>query len=168
MLRNLERDAEDMSRTAHQREVVDLRAAGLNPILSGTGGSGAAQPSGAMATQIDELTPAVNTGLAVRRLQQELKNMSAVEKKTKKEADLVTQHHDESETREFFMNKQNMKIDQEIKNLQTLNIGQQSENVGRGVEANLYDQTYGWLLKMAEKFGLNVSSAKSLIPKRKR
>lgn len=39
-----------MSNTAHQREIKDLQAAGLNPVLSASGGNGAAVTSGASAS----------------------------------------------------------------------------------------------------------------------
>lgn len=79
------------AQNAHQWEVADLRAAGLNPILSATGGNGANLPSVAVAQNANSETPNIIGMMSalqgIRNQEQQEKVLKAQERLLQTQAD---------------------------------------------------------------------------------
>lgn len=147
---------ERLSRTAHQRQVADMEAAGLNPILSARYG-GASTPGGSMATQMSELGPAVSSALSARQNMAQVSLLKA-QKSREKSAELLNdQHRYESSRRENVLRYEEKQKDLETRVVEAYLHG--DLDAGR-----LWSSSAGDLVRKSELAGRGLEPLRRLIP----
>lgn len=157
----------NLSGNAIQRQVNDLRMAGINPVLAARYG-GASTPSGAVAGQQDVITPAIASAMQVKQAE------SHIEKQDKEKALLSQQESNAKQVGNNLKQQENQIIAQtqdnlasayekatrgDLNNEQILNTALSRERLGQEVkkmeillkglktEGEIDDSTYGKVIR---------------------
>lgn len=118
---------ERMSSTAHQREVKDMIAAGINPALSVMGGHGATSPVGTSFTPENPVR-----GIAGTILQSQLQQAQTRQINANASSALANARLMDAQTEKEKENKNNIIVDTDLKKYQINSAKAESEMYGKG------------------------------------
>lgn len=146
------------AQSAHQWEVADLRAAGLNPILSATGGNGANLPSVAVAQNANSEAPNI---IGMMSALQGIRNQEQQEKVLAAQETLLQTQADRERDSATLMRSQTAKINTENYIPAVMNARMMDDPKLRSLMVDMYQTQlyknalgqFGQLLGGAQQFG---------------
>lgn len=146
------------AQSAHQWEVADLRAAGLNPILSATGGNGANLPSVAVAQNANSEAPNI---IGMMSAYQGIRNQEQQEKVLKAQETLLQTQADRERDSASLMRSQTARINTEnyipaVMNARMMDDPQLRKQMVDMYQTQLYKNAlgpFGQLLGGVQQFG---------------